>query len=69
MIDANLSVWLIEWNTNPCLELSAPLLTQIIPKMIENVFRIAIDPYYSPNNSNNFGCSNKYMNQNLDFWA
>lgn len=34
MIDANLEVWLIEINTNPCLELSCPLLGCIIPKMV-----------------------------------
>lgn len=36
MIDADLEVWLIEINTNPCLELSCPLLGAIIPKMVEN---------------------------------
>ena len=34
MIDSNLDVWLIEINTNPCLELSCPLLGSIIPKMV-----------------------------------
>jgi hypothetical protein len=36
MIDADFNLWLIEVNTNPCLELSCPLLGSIIPKMIEN---------------------------------
>lgn len=36
MIDANLDVFLIEINSNPCLELSCPLLASIIPKMVEN---------------------------------
>jgi tubulin polyglutamylase TTLL1 len=36
MIDANYNVWLIEVNSNPCLELSCPLLGFIIPKMVEN---------------------------------
>jgi hypothetical protein len=36
MIDSNLNVWLIEINTNPCLELSCPLLSSLIPKMVEN---------------------------------
>jgi len=34
MIEADLKVWLIEVNSNPCLELSCPLLTQIIPNMV-----------------------------------
>lgn len=31
MIDDLFKVWLIEINTNPCLEQSAPLLSRIIP--------------------------------------
>ena len=46
MVDTNLKVWLIEVNTNPCLELSSPLLARIIPAMLDNAFRIAIDPYF-----------------------
>jgi hypothetical protein len=46
MVDAELKVWLIEVNTNPCLELSSPLLARIIPAMLDNAFRIAIDPYF-----------------------
>ena len=48
MIDNNFKVWLIEVNTNPCLELPSSLLARIIPNMIENAFRIAIDPLYPP---------------------
>lgn len=39
MLDETGKPWLIEINTNPCLDLSAPLLSKIIPAMIENVFR------------------------------
>jgi tubulin polyglutamylase TTLL1/tubulin monoglycylase TTLL3/8 len=39
MIDDNYSVQLIEVNTNPCLELSCPLLETIIPDLIENTLR------------------------------
>ena len=42
MIDENFKPWLIEINTNPCLESSAPILSKIIPTMIENVFRYYI---------------------------
>ena len=34
MIDENFKVWLIEANTNPCLEISCPLLGRIIPPML-----------------------------------
>lgn len=39
MIDEGLKPWLIEINTNPCLELSSPLLMKIIPELIEQTFR------------------------------
>jgi hypothetical protein len=42
MIDQNFKTWLIEVNTNPCLELSSPLLARIIPSMIENALKIAL---------------------------
>ena len=34
MIDANFKPWLIEINTNPCLEMSCPVLDRIIPSMV-----------------------------------
>ncbi|OMJ79072.1 hypothetical protein SteCoe_20973 [Stentor coeruleus] len=46
LLDENLKPWLIEVNTNPCLELSSGLLATIIPNMLENAFRIAVDPLF-----------------------
>jgi hypothetical protein len=48
MIDNEFNVWLIEVNTNPCLELSCSYLAKIIPEMLENAFKIAIDPVFPP---------------------
>ena len=48
MIDQNFKVYLIEANTNPCLELSCPLLARIIPAMLDSAFRIALDPLFPP---------------------
>ena len=39
MIDEDLKPWLIEVNTNPCLELSSPYLARIIPAMLENAIK------------------------------
>ena len=39
MIDINLKVYLIEVNTNPCLELACPLLARLIPMVLENAVK------------------------------
>ena len=39
MIDEDFKVYLIEVNTNPCLEHSSSLLARLIPNMIENMIR------------------------------
>ena len=44
MVDESQKVWLIEVNTNPCLELASNYLTRLIPSLIENTVKIAIDP-------------------------
>jgi tubulin---tyrosine ligase len=48
MIDDDFKVFLIEVNTNPCLELCSPLLARLIPNMLENAFRIVTDPLFPP---------------------
>lgn len=46
MIDEDLKPYLIEMNTNPCLELSCSFLARIIPTMIESAIWVAVDPYF-----------------------
>ena len=48
MIDEDFKVYLIEANTNPCLELSSLLLAKLIPRMVDNAFRITLDPIFTP---------------------
>merc|ERR1712166_1331928 len=48
MIDDTFRPWLIEVNTNPCLELSSPYLARLIPTMIEHALKIAVDPIFPP---------------------
>ena len=54
MIDEDFKIYLIEFNTNPCYEISSTLLARLIPNMIENTirylvnFRIAVDPIFPP---------------------
>ena len=44
MIDGEFNPWLIEVNTNPCIEESSPLLGQLIPRMI-GIFIVLIKQF------------------------
>ena len=48
MIDMELKPWLIEVNTNPCLEESNGLLKQIVPRMLDDAFKLTLDVIYPP---------------------
>jgi hypothetical protein len=43
MIDSDFSVWLIEVNTNPCIEESSRLLETLLPRMLDDLFKLTID--------------------------
>ena len=43
MIDSNFKVWLIEINTNPCIEESSKLLEAYIPRIINDALKLTID--------------------------
>lgn len=46
MVDVYKKVWLIEINTNPCLEESSNLLKSYIPRMLDDMFKLTIDTWY-----------------------
>lgn len=48
MIDRDWKPWLIEVNYNPCLEVNCPVLERVIPSLLENTFRLALDPLFPP---------------------
>jgi hypothetical protein len=43
ILDEDFNVWLIEVNTNPCIEESSELLKVLLPRMIEDLLKITID--------------------------
>ncbi len=79
MLDETGKLFLIEINTNPDLSLCSSLLSRIIPQMLENSFKIALDPLFPPpyynqakkGSQNNYSLEgNKYSliyDQILDF--
>ena len=46
MIDRKFRPWLIEINTNPCLELASPYLSTLIPAMVDNSLKICVDSIF-----------------------
>ena len=42
MIDSNFKPWLIEVNTNPCIEESSPILEKLLPRMLHNAFQLTL---------------------------
>ena len=64
LIDSNFKVWLIEVNTNPCLELSSPYLEILIPKMLDQAFALTIDQLY-PNGASGSNDFELVFNENM----
>ena len=48
IIDEDFNLWLIEVNTNPCLEESSALLKALIPRMVNDAFRLTLDCTFPP---------------------
>jgi hypothetical protein len=46
MIDADFTVWLIECNTNPCIEESSQLLRVLLPRMLDDAFKLTVDKHF-----------------------
>jgi hypothetical protein len=46
IIDGDFNPWLIEVNTNPCLEESSQLLCKYMPRMINDMLKITLDGAY-----------------------
>lgn len=43
ILDREYNTWLIEANTNPCLEESSSLLKMLLPRMLNDAFKLTID--------------------------
>ena len=52
-MDISFNLWLIEVNTNPCLEESCPLLSTLLPRMIDDAFKLTIDVIFPMKNFKN----------------
>ena len=43
ILDEDFNVWLIEVNTNPCIEESSGILKILLPRMIEDMMKLTVD--------------------------
>ena len=66
MLDSNFKLYLIEVNSNPCLEISCPLLGAIIPRMIENILEITMDAMFPP--PTRYYMKGVHYEKNLEQW-
>ena len=48
MVDETLKPWLIEVNTNPCLQETSKVLKQLLPRMVDDAFKLTLDVVYPP---------------------
>lgn len=63
MIDAELKVWLIEGNTNPCLEESNSYMSRLIPRMINDTLKLTMDLVFTvPDDKKLLGSSKRRKN-------
>lgn len=67
IIDEQLNTILIEVNTNPCIEEPNLLLKQMVPRMIDDVLNVVMDPLFNiqqcPLEPNNFNKLEKYRSK------
>lgn len=46
ILDEDFNCWLIEVNTNPCLEESSQLLKMLLPRMVEDMLKLTVDQIF-----------------------
>lgn len=46
ILDSDLNVFCIECNTNPCIEESSSILKTLLPRLLDDMFKLTIDQVY-----------------------
>lgn len=48
LIDEDFRIWMIEINTNPYFGVPNGYIADLLPKMMDDLFKIVVDPVYTP---------------------
>jgi len=48
LLDEDCRVWLIECNTNPYLGMPCSYMKEMLPQMLNDLFKIVLDPVFAP---------------------
>lgn len=66
MLDYLCKPYLIEVNTNPCIEESSPLLTSLLPRMLDDAFCLTLDQIFETHKTDyNYVVDNELNSENL----
>ena len=60
LIDEDFRVWLIEVNTNPYLGVPNEYIKGVLPKMIDDLFDLTLDPIFNPDGQQPAGKNNGF---------
>ena len=52
ILDNEFKLWILEINNNPGLGISSPLIKKLIPRMLDDAFRLTIDKVFNTTSSN-----------------
>lgn len=61
ILDEDFNTWLIEVNTNPCIEESSKILKVLIPRMLDDMLKLSVDQYF-----NDFQPKKRQQQQSFD---
>ena len=63
IIDKNFKPWILEINNNPGLGISSPLIEKLIPRMLDDAFRLTIDKVFETKYDNNCFINGEYISK------
>lgn len=63
IIDKNFKTYILEVNDNPGLSFSSPLIEILIPRMLDDAFRLTLDKMFKANYSNDCIQNDKFKSR------